>query len=70
MLIISLILNAVCLYTFTITDIIWILFCNRIIVGVFQVDLFYFIITKLLNISNLFRHTFQFIFLFGVINLE
>ncbi len=56
---VSLILNAVCLYTFTLTTQVYFLYGNRIIVGVFQVRNF-------LTIS----HSYQFIYQFGVINLE
>jgi predicted MFS family arabinose efflux permease len=40
LLIISLALTAFCLYSFTLTDIYYILFFNRIVVGIFQVKLF------------------------------
>ena len=35
-LIISLVLNAFCLFTFGMTDVRWIQFANRIVVGIFQ----------------------------------
>lgn len=40
LLIISLVLNGVCLWTFTLTKAYWFLVINRIVVGIFQVKLF------------------------------
>jgi predicted MFS family arabinose efflux permease len=37
LLVVSLILNGVCLYTFTLTSAYWFLVLNRIVVGIFQV---------------------------------
>ena len=41
LLVVSLILNGVCLYTFTLTTAYWFLVINRIVVGIFQVNFKY-----------------------------